>query len=89
MARTTGIVLAMGGATVVNQSVFHDEPMDWRVPIATGILAMAFAAGERVWEEGAVILAWTGFIAVMLTRTNPRVPSPTESVLKWWNEAEK
>jgi hypothetical protein len=89
MARTTGIILATGAVTVVNQTVFHDQPMNWRVPLATGMAAVAIGLFERVWEDGAVILSWTGLVTVLLTRTNPNVPSPVESALAWWEQGEK
>lgn len=86
MSKTLGPVLAMGTVTIVNQSIFHGEPMDWRVPIATGLAGIGFGLVERVWPEGAVILAWTALATVLLTRTNPNVPSPTESAVKWFDE---
>lgn len=87
MSQTTGIILATGALTVVNATVFHDEPMDWRVPIATGLAAVGFSLAERVWPQGVVIFAWTSFITVLLTRTQPGVPSPAESALEWWKES--
>lgn len=86
MSRTTGIILATGAVTVTNQTVFHGEKMDWRVPIATGLAAIGFSLVERPAPELAVILAWTTFLTVMLTRTNPNVPSPVESALDWWKK---
>jgi hypothetical protein len=88
MSATTGPVIAMGAITVANATVFHDEPMDWRVPIATGLAAMGFSAAERVWPQGAKILAWTALLTVLLTRTKANVPSPVESALTWWRESE-
>lgn len=85
MSKTTGVVLAIGGVTVVNQTVFHNQPLDWRVPIATGLAAVGFSLAERVWPQGAEILAWTAFLTVMLTRTNPKVPSPVESAVTYFN----
>lgn len=86
MSATTGIVLAMGGITVANASIFHDEPVDWRIPIATGLLALGFSGAERIAPQAAVMLAWTGLAVVVLTRVNPSVPSPAESALAWWNK---
>lgn len=85
MSKTTGVVLAIGGVTVINQTVFHSQPLDWRVPIATGLAAVGFSLAERVWPQGAEILAWTAFLTVMLTRTNPKVPSPVESAVTYFN----
>lgn len=89
MSQTTGIIVATGAITMANQSIFHNEPVDWRIAIATGFAAMAFSAAERVWSPGAVMLAWTGMATVLLTRTNPRVPSPVESAFTWWEEGSK
>lgn len=89
MARTTGIVLATGALTVANQSIFHNQPIDWRVPIATGMAAMGFALMERASPQVAVMVAWTGLIAVMFTRIDPKTPSPVESLMTWWESAGK
>jgi hypothetical protein len=86
MSQTTGIILATGAVTVANQTVFHDEPMDWRVPVATGLAAVGFSLAERVWPKGAQMLAWTVLGTVLLTRTQANVPSPVESALQWWNQ---
>lgn len=87
--KTTGPILATGAITIVNNTVFHDKPMDWRVPIATGLAAIGFSLAEEAWEQGAEILAWTVFITVLLTRTTPGIPSPTESALTWWDSSGK
>lgn len=85
MSKSTGVILATGGITIVNQSVFNGQPFDWKVPIATGIAAMGFSLAERAWQEGAVIVAWTAFLTVLLTRVNPKVPSPVETAAKVLN----
>jgi len=89
VSKTTGPVLAMGAITVTNNTVFHNQPMDWRVPIATGLLAIGFSLAERAWPRGAEILAWTGLLTVLLTRTNPKIPSPVESAVAWYNNGGK
>jgi len=89
VARSTGPVLAIGAVTMVNQSLFNGRPIDLRVPIATGLTAVAFALIERPAPELAVGLAWLALVAVLLTRVDPRVPSPTESALKWWQGTSK
>lgn len=87
MSKTTGPVLAIGAVTIANSAVFHGQPMDWRVPIATGLAAIGFSMAERVWPQGAEILAWTALLTVLLTRTNPKVPSPVESAVAWFNKS--
>lgn len=86
MSKTTGVVLATGGVTIINQTVFHGQPMDWRIPIATGIAAVGFSLAERAWPLGAELLAWSAFLTIMLTRVNPKVPSPAESAAAWFNQ---
>lgn len=89
MSATTGPILATGALTIVNTTVFHDEPMNWRVPIATGLAAVGFSLAERVWPKGAEVLAWTVLVTVLITRTSPDVPSPTESALSWYDSTGK
>lgn len=86
MSATTGPILATGALTVVNRTVFSGQPMDWRIPIATGLAAVGFSLVERVAPELAKILAWTTFLTVMLTRLDPKVPSPVESAVNWWKK---
>lgn len=86
MSKTTGPILAVGAITVINRTVFHNQPMDWRVPVATGLAALGFGLAERAWPAGTELLAWTALLTVLLTRTDPKVPSPTESALTWWNK---
>lgn len=84
MSRTTGPILAVGTVTVVNATVFNDKPMDWRIPIATGFAAIGFSFAERAFPDGAQILAWTALLSILVTRTDPAVPSPVESAIAWW-----
>jgi len=85
VSKTIGPILAMGGLTIANQTVFHNQPMDWRIPVATGLAAIGFSLAEKAWPQGAEILAWTALLTVLLTRTNPKVPSPAESAVAWFN----
>jgi hypothetical protein len=84
MASSTGPVLAMGAITMLNENVFHDQPVDWKVPIATGLLAGVMALLERASPQLATGLVWIGMATILLTRVNPNVPSPTESFVAWW-----
>jgi hypothetical protein len=87
VSQTTGPILALGTVTVVNATVFNDKPMDWRIPIATGLAAIGFSFAERVFPDGAQVLAWTALLSVLVTRTDPEVPSPVESALAWWKNS--
>ncbi len=82
MARTTGLILTIGGITFLNQHILHDEPVDLRVPIATGFAALAFAGLEKVWSEGAMAIATIGLITVLLTRIDGK-PAPLETLAEW------
>lgn len=84
MAATTGPVLAIGAITMINQSVFHDKPTDWRVPIATGIAAGGLAVVEKAQPRAAAMLAWAALVTILLTRVGG-VESPAESFLSWWD----
>jgi hypothetical protein len=86
VSASTGPILAVGGITLANRVLFNDEPMDWRIPIATGIAAGGFALLEKAWPGGAVALAWTALVAVLFTRLDPRVPAPAETLSKWFNK---
>ncbi|MFB6976936.1 hypothetical protein ACFCXC_35380 [Streptomyces microflavus] len=86
MAASTGPVLAIGAITVANRTIFNDEAMDWKVPIGTAIAAVLFAGAERVVGRGAVHVAYLALITVVLARVDPKVPSPSESALRWFNE---
>lgn len=86
MSRTIGPILATGAATVINRTVFNGKPLDWRIPIATGLAAVGFSLFEDAAPQIAIVLAWTTFLTVMLTRVDPSVPSPTESALAWWKK---
>lgn len=88
MSKTTGPVLATGAITIVNRTVFQHQPMDWRIPIATGLAALGFSLAERAWPQGAQIFAWTGLLTILLSRTDPKVPSPVESAVAWYNKTE-
>lgn len=89
MSATTGPVLAIGAITITNNTIFNNRPMDWRVPVATGLAAALFSGAERMWADGAKALAWMALVAVCLTRIDPDVPSPVESALIWWDRGSK
>lgn len=84
MAKSTGPVLAIGGITIVNRSIFNDKEMDWRIPIATGIAAVLFSLAEKAVGKGAVAVAYLALATVVLGRVDPTVPSPAESALTWF-----
>lgn len=84
MARSTGPILALGGITLANKTIVQGQPMDWRIPIATGLAAGIFALAEKGWEEGAVGIAWLALVTILFVRVDPNVPSPVESAEQFW-----
>jgi hypothetical protein len=90
MAGSTGPILAIGGITMLNQSVFNNKPPDLRVAVATGLAAGVFALAENAGGGDLVVkLAWLALIAVSLTRVDPNMPAPAESALRWWEGTRK
>ena len=85
MSRTTGPILAMGAITLGNKTLIANQPLDWRIPVATGIAAGLMAVFEKAWPDGAVGFTWLAFVSLLFTRTDPKVPAPAESFVKWWN----
>jgi hypothetical protein len=86
--KTTGPVLAIGAITLANNVLFNDKPFDWRVPIATGIATGAFALAEKAWPQGATALAWMALVTILITRIDPKVPSPVETLNNWWKSSQ-
>lgn len=86
MARTTGPILAVGGITFFNKAILSDNQIDIRIPVATGFAAVAFALFEKVAPSLAVGVAWIALASVCLTRVDPKVPSPAETLLKYWGK---
>lgn len=86
MADSTTPIIAVGAITMVNRSIFNGKPVDWKVPIATGISVGMFALLEKAVPKMAVALAWTAVLAITITRIDPSVPSPAESGLNWFNK---
>jgi hypothetical protein len=85
MAKSTGVVLAVGGVTMFNQVILNRQEIDWRVPVATGFAAISFALLEKVNEKLTVGVAWVALLTVLLVRVNPKQPAPVETLLKVWN----
>lgn len=84
MSKSTGPVLAIGAITVANAVVLHNQPFDWRVPIATGLAAGMFALAEKAWAPGAVGLAWLALVTTLFVPLDSRAPAPVVSADQWW-----
>jgi hypothetical protein len=83
--RSTGPILAVGLVTITNESVVNSKPIDWRIPIATGLAVGMFALLEHADADIAVDLAWLALISVLFVRVQPNTPAPVEGFLTWWN----
>lgn len=57
------------------------------MPVATALAAAGFSLVERAFPDGAQILAWTALLAALITRLDPKVPSPVESATAWWTSS--
>lgn len=86
MAESTGPVLAIGAITLINRSVFNDEPMDWKVPVGTGIAVVLFSGAEKIFGRGAVMFAYLAMVTMTFIRVDPKIPTPAESALAWFEE---
>jgi hypothetical protein len=80
VAQTTGIVLAVGAVTLVNEAVFapllgQAVAINWRIVPATAGLALALAALERIAPGFAMGLAWLSlFTAAVVPLGNAPTP---------------
>jgi hypothetical protein len=83
MAKSTGPALMIGGITVFNEVILNGKPFNWRVPVATGFVALGLAGLEHVSQELAVGLAWTALVVILFTRVSPDVPAPAESLVSF------
>lgn len=86
MARSTGPLLAVGAITLGNEVILNEKPMNWKIPIATGLAAGLFVIVENAWPDGAVALAWMALATVVFVRIDPATPSPVENLLKLTRE---
>ena len=86
MARSTGVVLAIGGITAANEVFFaplagQKVSFNWRILPATAALGLALAGLERVSPEFAVGLAWIGLATVLIVPFG-NAPTPLENASK-------
>lgn len=89
MARSTGIVLAVGGITLANEAVFAPiasggsikTTFNWRIIPATAIAAALLGGLEQVSPKLAVGLAYISLITVLFARLG-NAPAPVENLAK-------
>lgn len=85
MSQSTGPILAAGAVTLANQSVFGDQPVNWRIPVATLGAAAAMALVEQGWPAGARAIAWMALVSVLFARLTPGEPAPVERLMSAWS----
>lgn len=84
MAQSTGIVLAVGGITAVNEVFFapilHEKGVtfNWRIIPATAGLALALAGLEHLAPKFAVGLAWLSLATVLIVPFG-NAPTPLQN----------
>jgi hypothetical protein len=86
VARSTGIVLAIGAVTLANEALFapmagQSVSVNWRIVPATAGLALALAGLERLAPDFAVGLAWLGLVSALFLRFG-NAPTPIENASK-------
>lgn len=89
MARSTGIILAVGGITLANEAVFAPiasggsikTNFNWRIVPATAVAAALLGGLEQVSPKLAVGLAYISLITVMFARLG-NAPAPVENLAK-------
>jgi len=80
MAKSTGVVLAVGAISFGNQ-LFANHELDFKIPVATAVAAVLLAGLEHVSQPLAVGIAWISLLTISLTRVNGK-PSPAENLIK-------
>lgn len=86
MAASTGPIVAATSVVVLNAILIQEKaPITQSRTIVGGAIA---AAGLALLEKGlpgvAVMLSWTVLVAVLFVRVDPSVPSPLESLNRWY-----
>ncbi len=82
MVRSTGPIITAGGITLASQVLAQNKPVDWRIPIATGMAAGFLALIEKLSESAAVGIAYMALITTMFLRPAKNKPAPIEAILK-------
>lgn len=83
MAASTGIILAAGGITMLNEWLHHK--FNWKVPAATFGAAVVFAGLEKLSPAAAVGVASIALITVLVGGVTPGVPSPVAQIISVMN----
>lgn len=89
MARSTGVVLAVGAITLANEAAFAPigsggsitADVNWRIIPATLVAAALLGGLEQVSSRLAVGIAYIALITVLLARTG-NAAAPVENLAK-------
>jgi hypothetical protein len=89
MAKTTGVVLAVGGITAANELLFAPlagsgtpwKNFNWRVIPATGVFALAMAGLETISPQLAMGLSITALVTVLFASFG-KAPPPVTNLSK-------
>jgi hypothetical protein len=86
MAQSTGIIIAAGSITFVNE--WLNNKINWKVPIATAGAALIFAGMEKIpgAQPFVVGIAVIALISVLAGGITPGVPSPAVQILDFINK---
>jgi hypothetical protein len=96
VARSTGIILVVGGITFANEAVFApiasggniSSDWNWRIIPATLVAAALLAGLEQISPRFAVGLSYIALITVLFTRLG-KAPAPVESLAQALGYANK
>lgn len=86
MAASTGPILAVGAITVANTVIFHSRPIDWRVPIATGVAAVVWAGAEKAIGPVAAALAWAALVTSLFVSYPGDIDPPIVAAPKFFEK---
>lgn len=87
MAKSTGVVLAVGAITLANEAVFapllHEKgvSVNWRLIPATAGLALALGGLEKIAPGFATGLAWLSLATVLIVPFG-NAPTPLSNINK-------
>lgn len=89
MSESTGIVLAVGGITAVNEVIFAPlanggapwKDFNWRIIPATGVFALALAGVDQVSPQLGKGIAAIALVTVLVARFG-NAPSPVENIAR-------
>lgn len=86
MATSTGPILGVGAITITADVIFQGKPLDWRIPIATGVAVVAFAGLEKFIGPVAGALAWAALVTSLFVPRPGSQDPPITAAAKFFNQ---